>query len=59
MKLLLGQLIFHELILLRDVPAKEQLALKADYERLSKMQHQRTSTVWRKSFNGNFLKKYF
>ena len=34
---------FHELILLRDVPAKEQLALKDDYERLSKIQHQSSS----------------
>ena len=50
---------FHELILLRDVPAKEQLALKDDYERLSKMQHQRTSPIWRKSFNGKLFEKIF
>ena len=48
---------FHELILLRDVPSKEQLALKEDYERLSKIQHKRTSESWQKSFNGKILTK--
>ena len=50
---------FHELILLRDVPAKEQLALKYDYERLSKIQHKRTSKTWQKSFNGKLFEKLF
>jgi len=50
---------FHELILLRDVPAKEQLALKDDYERLCKLQHQRTSENWRNSFNGKLMEKIF
>ena len=50
---------FHELILLRDVPAKEQLALKDDYERLCKLQHQRTSLNWRKSFNGKLMEKIY
>ncbi len=48
---------FHELILLRDVPAKEQLALKKDYERLSKIQHKRTSKSWQRSFNGRLFEK--
>ena len=48
---------FHELILLRDVPAKEQLALKKDYERLSKIQHKRTSKNWQNSFNGRLFEK--
>jgi len=48
---------FHELILLRDVPAKEQLALKEDYERLSKIQHQRTSKSWQNTFNGRLFEK--
>ena len=48
---------FHELILLRDVPAKEQLALKKDYERLSKIQHKRTSKNWQRSFNGRLFEK--
>ena len=42
---------FHELILVRDVPTKEQLELKEDYKRLSKMQHDRASRNWIKSFN--------
>ena len=50
---------FHELILLRDVPAKEQLALKDDYERLCKLQHKRTSVNWRNSFNGKLMEKIF
>ena len=50
---------FHELILLRDVPSKEQLALKEDYERLSKIQHKRTSESWQKSFNGKLFEKIF
>ena len=50
---------FHELILLRDVSPKEQLALKYDYERLSKIQHRRTSKTWQKSFNGKLFEKIF
>ena len=41
---------FHELILVRDVPVKEQLELKSDYEKLSKKQHERASKIWKKSF---------
>lgn len=50
---------FHELILLRDVPSKEQLALKDDYERLTKIQLKRTSKNWRNSFNGKLFEKIF
>ena len=48
---------FHELIMLRDVPDKEQLALKEDYARLSKIQHKRTSKSWQNSFNGKLFEK--
>ena len=46
--------------MLRDVPSKEQLALKEDYERLS----QDTGTKknfesWQKSFNGKLFEKIF
>ena len=50
---------FHEVILLRDVSSKEQLALKKDYERLSKIQHKRMSPSWQKSFNGKLFEKIF
>ena len=50
---------FHELIMLRDVPPKEQLALKGDYERLSKIQQKRTSASWQKSFNGKLFEKIY
>ena len=50
---------FHELIMLRDVSNKEQLALKNDYERLSKQQQASTSRNWRKSFNGKMFEKIY
>ena len=50
---------FHELILLRDVPSKEQLALKDDYERLQKIQLKRMSKNWQNSFNGKLFEKIF
>ena len=50
---------FHELILVRDVPVKEQLELKTDYEKLSKKQHGRSSISWRKSFNGKLFEKIY
>ena len=45
--------------MLRDVSAKEQLALKNDYERLNKKQHERTSNNWKKSFNGKMFEKIY
>tara|TARA_B100000029_G_scaffold400740_1_gene399758 strand:- start:4054 stop:5091 length:1038 start_codon:yes stop_codon:yes gene_type:complete len=50
---------FHELILVRDVPEKEQLELKADYEKLSKVQQKRASKEWKKSFNGKLFEKIY
>ena len=50
---------FHELILVRDVPVKEQLEVKKEYEKLSKIQHKRTSSLWKKSFNGKLFKKLY
>ena len=50
---------FHELILVRDVPVKEQLEIKSDYEKLSKKQHERSSKSWRKSFNGKLFEKIY
>ena len=50
---------FHELILVRDIPTKEQLELKEDYKRLSKMQHDRASRNWIKSFNGKLFEKIY
>ena len=50
---------FHELILVRDIPVKEQLELKSDYEKLSKKQHERSSKSWRKSFNGKLFEKIY
>ena len=50
---------FHELILVRDVPVKEQLEIKSDYEKLSKKQHGRSSKSWRKSFNGKLFEKIY
>ena len=50
---------FHELILVRDVPAKEQLELKEDYKKLSEIQHKRASASWRKSFNGKIFEKIY
>ena len=50
---------FHELILVRDVPVKEQLELKEDYKRLGKIQLKRSSTNWIKSFNGKLFDKIY
>jgi len=50
---------FHELILVRDVPSKEQVEVKEEYEKLSKIQHTRTSNLWKKSFNGKLFKKLY
>ena len=50
---------FHEVILVRDVPAEEQLGLKEDYRRLSKLQHSRGSKSWIKSFNGKLFEKIY
>ena len=50
---------FHELILVRDIPSKEQLELKSDYEKLSKKQHERASKSWRKSLNGKLFEKIY
>jgi len=50
---------FHELILVRDVPAEEQLELKEDYKRLAKIQQKRSSTNWKKSFNGKLFDKIY
>ena len=50
---------FHELILVRDVPVKEQSELKTDYEKLSKIQQKRASDHWKKSFNGKLFEKIY
>jgi len=50
---------FHELILIRDVPTKEQLEVKEEYEKLHEIQHERTSGLWKKSFNGKLFKKLY
>ena len=50
---------FHELILIRDVSVKEQLEVKKEYEKLSKIQHKRTSSLWKKSFNGKLFEKLY
>ena len=50
---------FHELILIRDVPVEEQLAVKDEFLKLNKMQHERTSKIWKKSFNGKLFKKLY
>ena len=50
---------FHELILIRDCPVEEQLAVKDEFERLNKLQHKRTSPSFKKSFNGKLFKKLY
>ena len=50
---------FHELILVRDIPDKEQLDLKTHYEKLSKLQQKRASKGWKKSFNGKLFEKIY
>ena len=50
---------FHEVIFVRDVPVSEQISLKEDYRKLSKLQHNRGSKNWRKSFNGKLFEKIY
>ncbi|MDB4081820.1 radical SAM protein [Candidatus Pelagibacter sp.] len=50
---------FHELILVRDVPVEEQLAVKDEFEKLNKVQHQRASKSFKRSFNGKLFKKLY
>jgi sulfatase maturation enzyme AslB (radical SAM superfamily) len=50
---------FHESILVRDIPVKEQLELKEDYKRLAEVQQKRSSTNWKKSFNGKLFDKIY
>ena len=50
---------FHELILIRDCPVEEQLIVKDAFERLNIIQHQRTSSSFKKSFNGKLFKKLY
>lgn len=50
---------FHEIILIRDVPVLEQLAVKDEYLKLNKLQHDRTSKEWKRSFNGKLFKKLY
>ena len=50
---------FHELILVRDVPVKEQLEIKETYEKLCKIQNDRVSKHWKKSFNGKVFEKIY
>lgn len=50
---------FHEVILIRDVPKKDQLKLKDSYTQLSRAQHQRASKVWKKSFNSKLFEKIY
>ena len=50
---------FHEIILVRDVPVEQQLAVKDDFEKLNKLQHERASSSFRRSFNGKLFKKLY
>ena len=50
---------FHELILLRDVPDEQQLKLKDTYKKLSERQQRKSSSNWRKSFNGKIFEKLY
>ena len=50
---------FHEIILVRDVPVEQQLAVKDEFEKLNKLQHDRASSSFRKSFNGKLFKKLY
>ena len=50
---------FHEIILVRDVSTKAQLALKGRYEKLNHLQHNRSSKKWQKSFNGKLFEKIY
>jgi len=50
---------FHELILIRDCPIEEQLIVKDEFERLNKIQNERTSSSFKASFNGKLFKKLY
>ena len=50
---------FHEIILLRDVPDEQQLKLKDTYKKLSERQQRKSSSNWRKSFNGKIFEKLY
>jgi len=50
---------FHEIILVRDVPVEEQLAVKENFEKLNKKQHQNSSYQWKKSFSGKLYEKIY
>ena len=50
---------FHELILIRDCPVEDQLIVKNEFERLNKIQNERTSSSFKASFNGKLFKKLY
>ena len=50
---------FHEVILVRDIPDEEQLKLKEIYRELSANQQKKSSSGWRKSFNGKIFDKLY
>ena len=50
---------FHEIILVRDIPDKEQLKLKQIYKQLSERQQNRSSKEWKRSFNGKIFDKLY
>ena len=53
------QIDFHEVILIRDIPDKEQLKLKNIYQELSEGQQKKSSSNWKKSFNGKIFDKLY
>ena len=53
------QIDFHEVILIRDIPDKEQLKLKNIYQELSEGQQIKSSSGWKKSFNGKIFDKLY
>ncbi len=50
---------FHEVILVRDIPDEEQIKLKEIYRELSENQQKKSSSGWRKSFNGKIFDKLY
>ena len=50
---------FHEVILVRDIPDEEQLKLKEIYRELSANQQKKSSSGWKKSFNGKIFDKLY
>ena len=50
---------FHEVILVRDILDEEQLKLKEIYRELSANQQKKSSSEWRKSFNGKIFEKLY